>query len=460
MRRARQLFLFLIIKISFEIPQRTFFPIHSVVRHSETLGESALSLPNTTVRISPEDVSYLTNNVLTLGSYAEALLDSFDFGIRAEQLARHIRETRHNLNMLLDGGSLLPITLRPDGQEDFLLEDESTSTWNWSQTLRYAAGATMISQKYAKYMSKENLGKALLAKVLFKCQTGILDDLVDKGRYSYMEAKDIYHHVLASMTDLDFDVNAFKKRLIPKINQSQIHMFDLIAKISSSFNRLYVDSPNGVDLFYQMEVLDERVILGQALTMFQKEETFNVSKIRRIAKKFYSPSDDIKWHERLAAYVSGGTRYNLIDMSFTDKTFDPDEFGHFLEGWFYYDIIVVYLNNVVNVYQDLKDGIANLSLIAMREDDICSVRKLSGYDPMLTKEDYKGHIARLAQIASRAATTVTKDFKDTENYYPFITIMMPVVMMAEWIGKRDDLICSYLEELSPTLRELSTKATA
>lgn len=417
-------------------------------------------MPNIAVRISPEDVSYLTNNVLTLGSYAEALLDSFDFGIEAEQLAHHIHETRQNLNMLLGGGSLLPITLRPDSQSEFLLEEESTHTWNWSQTLRYAAGATMISQKYAKYMSKENLAKAVLAKVLFKCQTGILDDLVDKGRYSYMDAKDIYHHVLASMTDLDFDVNAFKKRLIPKMNQNQIHMFDLLATISSTFNKLYVESPNGVDLFYQMEVLDERVILGQALTMFQKQETFNVNKIRRIAKKFYAPSDDIKWHERLAAYVSGGTRYNLIDMSFTDKTFNLEELNNFLEGWYYYDIIVVYLNNIVNVYQDLNDGIANLSLIAMREDDLCSVRKLNGYNPMLTKEDYKGHIARLAQIASRAIATATKDFKDPENYYPFITIMMPVVMMAEWIGKRDDLICSYLEELSPMLREVSKKATA
>ncbi|MEE9223821.1 MAG: hypothetical protein V3U51_03635 [Thermoplasmata archaeon] len=417
-------------------------------------------MPKATVRISSEDVSFLTNNVQRLGSYAEDLLDGFNFGIRSEQLAKHIRETCDNLDMLLSGGGLFPITLRPSNQPDFLLEDEPIDLWNWSQTLRYAAGATMISQNYSKYMSKENLRKAILAKVLYKCQTGILDDLVDKGSYSYMEAKDIYHHVLASMTDLDFDINAFKKRLVPKMNQRQIHMFELIATISSSFNRLYVDSPNGVDLFYQMELLDERVILGQALTMFQKEESFNIGKVRRIARKFYAPSEDIRWHERLSAYVSGGTRYNLIDMSFTDENFDLDDLGHFLEGWYYYDIIVVYLNNMVNVRQDLKDGIANLSLIAMREDDICSVRRLGNYDPMLTIDDYKGHIARIAQMSSRAISVATKDFDDPENYYPFITIMIPVVMMAEWIGKRDDLICTYLEELSPALREVSQKASA
>jgi hypothetical protein len=417
-------------------------------------------LSKSAVQISSEDVSYLTNNVLRLGGYAEDLLDSFNFGIKSEQLAKHIKETCDNLDMLLSGGGLFPITLRPSLHADFLLEDESTDIWNWSQTLRYAAGATMISQKYSKYMSKEHLRKAILAKVLYKCQTGILDDLVDKGSYSYMDAKDIYHQVLASMTDLDFDMNAFKKRLVPKMNQSQIQLFELIATIPSSFNKLYLESPNGVDLFYQMEVLDERVILGQALTMFQKNQSFNVSKIKRIAKKFYSPSEDVKWHERLAAHVSGGTRYNLIDMSFTNKNFDLDDLDYFLEGWYYYDIIVVYLNNIVNIHQDLKDGIANLSLIAMREEDICSVRRLDNYNPMLTIDDYKNHIARIAQMSNRAIAAVTKDFEDPENYYPFITIMMPVVMMAEWIGKRDDLICTYLEELSPALREVSKKASA
>lgn len=417
-------------------------------------------MPTDTVRISAEDVSYLSEKVLKLGSYAETLLDSYDLGIRSEELAHHIRETCDNLGLLFDKGSMFPITLRPTAQPNVIFDEEVGDTWNWAQTLRYAAGATMISQKYAKYMSQENLRRALLAKVLYKCQTGILDDLVDKGRYTYMEARGIYHHVLASMTDLDFDQNAFKKKLIPVMNQNQIHIFDLISTISSSFNRLFVESPHGVDLFYHMEVLDERVILGQALTMFQKENSLNVSKIRSIAKNFYAPAEDVKWHERLAAYVSGGTRYNLIDMSFADKKFEIEELRHFLEGWFYYDIAVVYLNNIVNIHQDLRSGIANLSLIAMREDEICSVRKLENFNPILTIEDYKNHIARIAQLAGRAIVEVTKDFTDSENYYPFITIMMPVVMMAEWIGKRDDLICAYLEELSPSLKKVSSNAAA
>jgi hypothetical protein len=411
-----------------------------------------------TVRISAEDVNFLSDKVLKLGSYAETLLESYDLGIQSEELAHHIRRTCDNLGLLFDRGSMFPISLRPSAQPNVMLDEEVGDTWNWAQTLRYAAGASMISQRYAQDMSQDNLRQSLLAKVLYKCQTGILDDLVDKGQYSYMEARGMYHHVLASMTDLDFDPNAFKKKLIPLMNQNQIHIFDLISTISSSFNRLFVRSPHGVDLFYHMDVLDERVILGQALTMFQKEETLNLGKIESIAKNFYAPSDDVSWHERLAAYVSGGTRYNLIDMSFTDREFEAEELQHFLEGWYYYDVAVVFLNNIVNVHQDLKSGIANLSLIAMREDEICSVRKLKNYNPALTIDNYNDHIARIAQLAGRAITEVTKDFTDTDNYYPFITIMMPVVMMAEWIGKRDDLICSSLEELSPSLRKACSRS--
>jgi hypothetical protein len=48
---------------------------------------------------------------------------------------------------------------------------------------------------------------------------------------------------------------------------------------------------------------------------------------------------------------------------------------------------------------------------------------------------------------------VDKDFHDESLYYPFITIMMPVVMMADWIGKRDDMIHTFLEAIAPAIRQ-------
>ena len=42
---------------------------------------------------------------------------------------------------------------------------------------------------------------------------------------------------------------------------------------------------------------------------------------------------------------------------------------------------------------------------------------------------------------------------DGSLFYPFVTIMIPVVMMAEWIGNRDNMIHSYLRAISPSIRE-------
>ena len=36
-----------------------------------------------------------------------------------------------------------------------------------------------------------------------------------------------------------------------------------------------------------------------------------------------------------------------------------------------------------------------------------------------------------------------------------MTIMMPVVMMADWIGNRDDMIHTFLEAIAPTIRRVA-----
>jgi len=40
-------------------------------------------------------------------------------------------------------------------------------------------------------------------------------------------------------------------------------------------------------------------------------------------------------------------------------------------------------------------------------------------------------------------------------YYPFITIMMPVVMMADWIGNRDDMIHAFLDSIAPAIKRVA-----
>src|SRR2546422_7560686 len=163
--------------------------------------------------------------------------------------------------------------------------------------LRYDAGETMFTKRYETRMSPKNSRHAMIAKILRHCQAGLLDDLIDTGRYNFIEAKNLYHHCLASMIDPGFDINTFRKDLALNLNQEQLGMFDLMTNITAAFNRLYLESPNGQGLFYQLQRIDDRLILGQALTMFQKHPTLDISKLRRAAASLSAPDPDLRWHE-------------------------------------------------------------------------------------------------------------------------------------------------------------------
>jgi hypothetical protein len=405
------------------------------------------------IDIAPDDLELLSKFVNRLGGYAEGLFDYHDFGFPKSALKNQITRVTDELRRMQQSIRGSPLSLRPPGLPEDAMWEEADELWNYGQTLRFAAGATMITQRYESRMTSENLRRSMIAKVLHHCQAGLLDDLIDMGRYTFIEAKDLYHHCLASMIDPGFEINTFRKELALSLNQEQLGMFDLMTNITAAFNRLFLESPNGQDLFYELQRVDDRLILGQALTMFQKHPTMDLPKLKRIAAGLSAPDPDLKWHERISQALSGATYYNLIDMCFLSEPVTPHELQGTVNSWYYYDLVITRLNHFVGVHKDLRSGIANLALIAMRENELVTMPNLQGYNPNLTMRDYEEHSERTAEFSRRALTHATKELGDGSLFYPFITIMVPVVMMAEWIGNRDNMIHSYLRAISPSIRD-------
>ena len=411
------------------------------------------------IEIGAEDLELLTKFVLRLGGYAEGLFEYHDFGFPKSILRGHIDSVRDDLRRLREQIQGPTVNLRPPNVPQDAIWEDGDDTWNYGQTLRFAAGASMITERYRERMTAPNLKAAITAKILHKCQAGILDDLVDQGHYTFIEAKDLYHHCFASMIDPGFDINTFRKELALILKQEQLGMFDLVTSVTAAFNGLYAASPNGPDLFYEMEQVDDRVILGQALTMFQKQPSFDIPMLKRIASGFWAPDPDVRWHERLSSYVSGATYYNLIDMCFLDVPVEEAELKATLTGWYYYDLVIAHLNHLVGLHKDLRAGIANLALLSMRESDVLALANMHGYNPNLTVHDYEAQFDRTAEFARRALIASTNGGGDEGQYYPFITLMIPVVMMADWIGNRDDLIHRYLRAVAPHMREAAAVAS-
>ena len=409
--------------------------------------------------INREDLDLLSRTVLRLGGYAEGLFDFHDFGFDKNSLKDHITSVHTSLKRLRDSATPDGIPLRPPNIPAGAFWEDQGEVWNYLQTLRFAAGATMMSEQYSSHMTTENLHRSMTAKIFRECVIGILDDLIDKGNYSYLEAKDLHHMVLSSMLDPDLDSTAFMKRLVTMLRREQIPLFDLINNIVRGFNVLWNNSPHGNDYFYQMEVMDERVALGQALSMFQKEPNFSIPKMEKIMENFYAPDDSMYWWEKLGGHVSAASRHNLIDMAFTDHSYELRRMKNFMAGWYYYDAAVILMDHVVSIHHDLRNGIANLSLIAMREKELRDLTSLKNYNPHLTIEDYDGHLRRIADLTSKAIRLATTDVHDETLVYPFMTIMMPVVMMADWIGNRDDMIHTFLEAIAPTIKAVASNGT-
>ena len=181
--------------------------------------------------INREDIELLSHTVLRLGGYAEGLFDFHDFGFEKSILRQHISNVYEMLLRMKDRSTSFGLPLRPPNLPPSAFWEDQGETWNYLQTLRFAAGSIMMSEDYRRYMSSDNLFNALTAKVLHKCMIGILDDLIDKGTYSYLEAKDLHHTVLSSMVDPDFDETVYVKRLISMLKQEHVPLFDLMNNI-------------------------------------------------------------------------------------------------------------------------------------------------------------------------------------------------------------------------------------
>ncbi len=405
------------------------------------------------VDIETEDLELLARFVSKLGGYAEGLFDYYDFRFPKTVLRGHIDSVRADLLQLRQPIHEAAVSLRPPTIGKDVVWEEAEQNWNYGQTLRSAGGITMISQNYRDRMTPENLRRAMTAKVLHHCQAGLLDDLIDTGRYSFIEAKDLYHHCLTSLIDPGFEINAFRKELALSLNQEQLSVFDLMTNITAAFNQLYQASPHGNDLFYEMERINDRHVLGQALTMFQKHPNIDLPKLKRVAMGLSAMDSDLRWTERLSPYLSGVPYYNLIDMSFLDELPSRQEIDAMLHTWFYYDLVITMLNHIVGVHKDLRSGIVNLALLSVRESEVLNLTSPQGYNPSLTVRDYEDLFARTAEFSNRALRIAVAELEDEKLFYPFITIMIPVVLMADWIGNRDDMIHQYLATIAPSVRE-------
>src|SRR2546426_209246 len=379
--------------------------------------------------------------VVDLGRRAVELCELYDFGFPSSVVRDHIARLGRDFD-----------SFRGAFEVPELASGGRGSLWDHEQSVRYAAGAAMITARFRGAMSPANIARAAAAKALHEFQADLLDDIIDGGAYTFEEARSLYRMCLAPMTEADhFDPDELRMELRRRIQAHQQGTVDLLTSLTARLHDLLRHAPNWDAFRSEIRRENERLATGQALTVFQKRESRSIRIIRGWASRFPAPHPDLAWQERFARSVAHGSGLCLIDLCFAEERLTPSELRSHLNAWYYFDVLMTLVNNVLDIPDDAEEGLTNIALMAMRGAEVLDPTA----DPNAirpTMRDYEPLLKRMAELSGRAITSAHEALDDPDSFYPFVAFMMPVVMLTEPDGSGDDLLHAYLRALAPAIR--------
>ena len=379
--------------------------------------------------------------VVDLGRRAVGLCELYDFGFPSSVVRDQIARLGRDFDSFRGAFEVPELTSGGRG-----------SLWDHEQSVRYAAGAAMITARFRGAMSPANVARAAAAKAIHEFQADLLDDIIDGGVYTFEEARALYRVCLAPMTEARFDPDELQVELRHRIQAHQQGTVDLLTSLTTRLHELLRHAPNWDAFRSEIRRENQRLATGQALTVFQKRESRSIQMIREWASRFPAPNPDLRWQERFARSVAHGSGLCLIDLCFAEERLTPSELRSHLNAWYYFDVLMTLVNNVLDIPDDADEGLTNIALMAMRGAEVLD----PAVDPKAirpTMRDYEPLLKRMAELSGRAITSAHEALDDPDTFYPFVAFMMPVVMLTEPDGSGEDLLHAYLRALAPAIRD-------
>src|SRR5712691_7437695 len=177
--------------------------------------------------IGSDPLEVVERFVRVIGRYAEGLFDYHDFGFSRCVIRDHIARVADGLTELRTAGN------RPMMDLHAIDRDRSArlSPWDHQQSFRYAAGASMIMERFRPSIRSEDMPRAHAAIALLEFEADLLDDLIDATAYTEAEALAVYRHCLAPMTADSFDAATFDTGLRGLVKPGQEPVAELMGSI-------------------------------------------------------------------------------------------------------------------------------------------------------------------------------------------------------------------------------------
>src|SRR5947199_375401 len=199
--------------------------------------------------------------VVDLGRRAVGLCELYDFGFPSSVVRDQIARLGRDFD-----------SFRGAFEVPELASGGRGSLWDHEQSVRYAAGAAMITARFRGAMSPANVARAAAAKAIHEFQADLLDDIIDGGVYTFEEARALYRVCLGPMTEARFDADELQMELRHRIQAHQQGTVDLLTSLTTRLHELLRHAPNWDAFRSEIRRENQRLATGQALTVFQMRD--------------------------------------------------------------------------------------------------------------------------------------------------------------------------------------------
>jgi len=388
-------------------------------------GPSVERMRGTTsnVRLAKEDMWDAALALIgRFGQAAEEFAARFDFGIPPSALRQCLEPIMCDAKRIqragwesFPGGDVLRGCLKG-------LRELAPNTHR--KTVARIAGVLVIHAYLRSRMTDEGIARAIATSSLYEIVQDLLDDLLDGGGWTFLEAIRLYDLCLRPLTDPAVSIERLEEDLGELMGPGQDGLEHILATATRELRSLLAPG----DATCQQLIAEGHKALAraQAATVYLRREAFDLATLKGIAASLPAPDASLPWLDRLAIYASWPSNIALFDASFTSSHVPERELAAHARAWLFYDEAVSVLEHFDGARTDAAEGIYN---IAFLHENLAPTAVDGNPFPGFTPRQLQSLFDKATECLVRAIRAGMAGGGHPEDYV-FLALMIPTIIFA------------------------------
>lgn len=356
------------------------------------------------------------------GRAAEEWANRFDFGISQaairgpmEAILSDARRTQQAGADTFPGGRVI---------RECLAALRVLAPNTYRKTMARIAGVFVIHAYFRSRMTDDDAARAIAASSLYELLQDLLDDLLDSGGWTFLEAMRLYEGCLRPLTDPVRSIDHLEEDLGELMAPGQEGLEHILAMATQELQHLSTAiGPKARQLIGEGH---EALARAQASTVFLRREALDIASLAEIAATLPTPDPSLPWLDRLAICASWPSNIALFDAGLiADRVSGPELAAH-ARAWLFFNEAVSFLEHFAGAEGDARAGVLNVAgLHAKVPSTILDARPFPGFAPNEMLSLFEKATDCLV-CAVRAGIGGGGRFED----YAFLALMIPTIIFA------------------------------